>query len=128
MFTCDPERTRAVIDRQLQDTRTIADAIGLAMESIFAERAHLWPALMRWEDTTFVLWSRQAALTHEERRQDADERAASRNGAPFLRDPKSRRPGDGALDRILDAGGGGADWGGPWDASGTNDDSRFVEC
>ena len=86
VFTCDPERTRAVIDRQLRDTRTIADAIGLAMESIFAERGHLWPALMRWEDTAFVLWSRPSVLTHEERRQDADERAASRKGAPYLRD------------------------------------------
>ena len=86
VFTCDPERTRAAIDLQLRDTRTIADAIGLAMESIFAERAHLWPTLMRWEDTSFVLWSRPAALTHEERRQDAEERAASRKGAPFLRD------------------------------------------
>jgi len=45
VFTCDPERTRAAIDLQLQDTRTIADAIGLAMESIFAERGHLWPTL-----------------------------------------------------------------------------------
>ena len=86
VFTCDPERTCAAIDRQLRDTRTIAEAIGLAMESIFAERAHLWPTLMRWEDTTLVLWSRPAVLTHEERRQDAEERAASRRGAPYLRD------------------------------------------
>ncbi len=86
VFTCDPERTRAMIDRHLQDSRTIADALRLAMESIFAERAHLWPTLMRWEDTVFVLWSRPAVLTHEERRQDNDERAAGRKGAPYLRD------------------------------------------
>ena len=86
VFTCDPERTGTLIGRHLDAARTIASAIGLDLESILAERAQLWPALMRWEDTTFVLWSRPSVLTHEERKQDEDECVAAQKGAPYLRD------------------------------------------
>ncbi len=84
MFTCDPERTRTTIDEHIRDARTIAEALGLTPDSILGERAELWPALMRWEDTSFVLWSRAATLTREERQQDAAERAAAQKHAPLL--------------------------------------------
>ena len=81
-YVSDPEMAGVEIDRlNLASCRTIARELGLDVSDVLDERAALWPRIMRWEAAYYVLWTRRAVLTKEERRQMAEEQAAlSREG------------------------------------------------
>ena len=67
-FACDPDMSGPEIERNLHGSRTMAREIGLSIPDIFAEREKLWPKIMRFEACHFVVWSRPALLTREEKK------------------------------------------------------------
>lgn len=66
--------------------REIAKEIGLDLADIFEERKKLWTGMMRWEAAYFVLWTRVATLTKEERKQMKEEQAALAKKCPNIGD------------------------------------------
>lgn len=83
-YISDPDAAAVEIERlNLGSCRTVARAVGLDLRDILDERARLWPGLMRWEGSWFVVWTRTSVLTKEERRQLKEEYAANarRTGA-----------------------------------------------
>ena len=76
-FVSDPELALVEINRlNLDGCRAIARDLGLNMNDILDERARLWPKIMRWEAGYYVLWTRRAVLTKEERKQMKEEQDA----------------------------------------------------
>jgi intracellular multiplication protein IcmB len=73
-YISDPDAALPEIERvNLTACRNAARAMGLDVEGILEERAALWPRLMRWEESFFILWTRVSVLTKEERRQLKEE-------------------------------------------------------
>lgn len=81
-YVSDPDMAGVEIERlNLASCRTIARELGLNVSDVLEERAALWPRIMRWEAAYYVLWTRRAVLTKEERRQMAEEqKVLSREG------------------------------------------------
>ena len=88
-YSCDPDRSGPDIDRHLSSSRLVAREVGLNIPDIFAERAKLWPRIMRWESCYFVLWSKTSLLNREEKKQAAEEMKKLSNGAPAIGDAQS---------------------------------------
>src|SRR5208337_3912014 len=77
-YISDPDAALTEIERlNLASCRAVARDLGLDVDGILDERARLWPRLMRWEAAYFVLWTRKAVLTSEERKQLTAEYAAN---------------------------------------------------
>jgi intracellular multiplication protein IcmB len=73
-FASDPERSAVEIDRlNLHSCRAVAREVAMNLSDILDERARLWPQIMRWEAAYYVLWTRKAVLTKEERKQAKEE-------------------------------------------------------
>lgn len=69
-YLSDPDAAAADIEEaNLKTCREVARLQGFDMQLILDERAALWPRKMRHETAHFVLWTRLASLTKEERRQ-----------------------------------------------------------
>jgi intracellular multiplication protein IcmB len=69
-YISDPDAALVEIENaNMSSCRVVAEAAGLDLGDIFAERAKLWPRLMRWEAAYFMLWTRTSVLTKEERKQ-----------------------------------------------------------
>ncbi|WP_241667012.1 ATP-binding protein [Roseomonas nepalensis] len=82
-FISDPDQSAVEIDRlNLNSCRTIARELGLNVSDVLNERAALWPKVMRWEAAYYVLWTRRAVLTKEERKQMGEEQAALAKAGP----------------------------------------------
>jgi len=88
-FACDPDLSGPEIERNLHGSRTMAREIGLSIPDIFAEREKLWPKIMRFEACYFVVWSKPALLTREEKKQSKAERLAAGKGAPRITDAQN---------------------------------------
>ena len=86
-YISDPDRSAVEIDRlNLAACRAMARELGLDLRDILDERARLWPQLMRWEAAYFILWTRRAVLTKEERKQMKEEQAAMAKAGPPVGD------------------------------------------
>ena len=86
-YISDPEAASREIARvNLDSTREVARLQGMDLQLLLDERAALWPRKMRWEAAYFVLWTRQTALTKEERRQVRQEQAAQARAWPPMGD------------------------------------------
>ncbi len=86
-YVSDPDASGAAIARaSLDATREVARLQDLDLHDLLDERAALWPHKMRWEAVHFVLWTRGAVLTKEERRQVRDERNAMARQVPGVGD------------------------------------------
>jgi intracellular multiplication protein IcmB len=73
-YISDPDAALVEIENaSMGACRVVAEAAGLDLNDIFAERAKLWPRLMRWEAAYFMLWTKTSVLTKEERRQLKEE-------------------------------------------------------
>ncbi len=73
-FASDPELAHVEIDRLNMDScRRVAQELNLDLSDILDERAKLWPKIMRWEAAYYILWTRKAVLTKEERKQMKEE-------------------------------------------------------
>ena len=84
-YISDPDASAAEIARvNLDACREAARQQGLDMHDILGERAALWPRKMRSEQAYFVLWTRKAVLTKEERRQSRDEQNAMAREVPLV--------------------------------------------
>ena len=69
-YISDPDAALVEIENaSMASCRVVAEAAGLNLTDIFAERAKLWPRLMRWEAAYLMLWTRTSVLTKEERKQ-----------------------------------------------------------
>jgi intracellular multiplication protein IcmB len=69
-YISDPDAALVEIENaSMGSCRVVAEAAGLNLTDIFAERAKLWPRLMRWEAAYLILWTRTSVLTKEERKQ-----------------------------------------------------------
>jgi len=69
-YISDPDAALVEIENaSMGSCRVVAEAAGLNLTDIFAERAKLWPRLMRWEAAYLMLWTRTSVLTKEERKQ-----------------------------------------------------------
>jgi intracellular multiplication protein IcmB len=69
-YISDPDAALVEIENaSMNSCRVVAEAAGLDLGDIFAERAKLWPRLMRWEAAYFMLWTKTSVLTKEERKQ-----------------------------------------------------------
>jgi intracellular multiplication protein IcmB len=76
-FASDPELSGVEIDRlNMAGCRAVARELNLDLTDILDERARLWPQIMRWEAAYYVLWTRKAVLTKEERKQMKEEQDA----------------------------------------------------
>ena len=77
-YISDPDAALVEIEHiNLQSCRAIAREAGLNLDDILDERARLWPKLMRWEASAFMVWTRVSVLTKEERKQLKAEYAAN---------------------------------------------------
>ncbi len=86
-YVSDPDASGVEIARvNLDSCREVARQLGLDVHDILEERAALWPRKMRWEAAYFVLWTRKAVLTKEERRQGKEEQAALARECPLVGD------------------------------------------
>jgi intracellular multiplication protein IcmB len=83
-FACDPNQTGSVLETMLAGPRAIARELGMSFEDIFAERAKVWPHLIRWEDAHLVLWTRKSMLSREEASQSQAAQEAAAKGAPRI--------------------------------------------
>ena len=73
-YISDPDAALVEIENaSMGSCRVVAEAAGLDLNDIFAERAKLWPRLMRWEAAYFMLWTKTSVLTKEERKQLQEE-------------------------------------------------------
>lgn len=82
-YISDPDQSATEIDRlNLAACRTVARELGLDVRDILDERARLWPRLMRWEAAYYILWTRRAVLTKEERKQMVEEQAEMAKAGP----------------------------------------------
>jgi intracellular multiplication protein IcmB len=76
-FASDPELSAVEINRlNLDSCRAVAREVDMNLTDILDERARLWPKIMRWEAAYYVLWTRKAVLTKEERKQAKEEQDA----------------------------------------------------
>ncbi|MBN8909907.1 MAG: ATP-binding protein, partial [Rhodospirillales bacterium] len=81
-YISDPDAALAEIERlNLNACRAVARDAGLNLDDILDERARLWPTLMRWETSCFIVWTRSTVLTKEERKQLKAEYAANARAA-----------------------------------------------
>ena len=86
-YISDPDAAAGEIARvNLDACREVARQQALDMHDILGERAALWPRKMRWEQVYFVLWTKKAVLTKEERRQVRDEQDAMVRAVPQVGD------------------------------------------
>ena len=88
-YACDPDRSGPDIDRHLSGSRAIARDLGLNLADIFAERARLWPRIMRWEACYLILWSKPSLLNREEKAQANEETKKLSEGAPSIGEAQS---------------------------------------
>ena len=83
-YISDPEASGVQIDQaNIGPCREVARQVGLELSDILNERQELWPRVMRWEAAYFVLWTRKAVLTKEERKQVREEQVAMMKEGPF---------------------------------------------
>ena len=81
-YISDPDAALVEIEHiNLSSCRAIAREAGLNLDDILEERARLWPKLMRWEASAFMVWTRTSVLTKEERKQLRAEYAATASEA-----------------------------------------------
>jgi intracellular multiplication protein IcmB len=86
-FASDPELSAVEIDRlNLDSCRAVARELNIDLSDILDERARLWPKIMRWEAAYYVLWTRKAVLTKEERKQMKEEQDALARELPRVGD------------------------------------------
>lgn len=86
-YASDPDLAPVEIERiNMAACREIAKEIGLELSDIFEERKKLWTGMMRWETAYFILWTRAATLTKEERKQMKEEQAALAKKCPNIGD------------------------------------------
>ncbi len=86
-YISDPDAALVEIAHlNLNACRAVAREAGLNLDDILAERARLWPTLMRWEASYFIVWTRPNALTKEERKQLKAEYAANAAAAGAIGD------------------------------------------
>ena len=86
-YISDPDAAAGEINRvNLDACREVARLQGLDMHDILEERSMLWPRKMRWEQVYFLLWTRNAVLTKEERRQAREEQNAMAREVPLVGD------------------------------------------
>jgi intracellular multiplication protein IcmB len=84
-YISDPEASGVQIEQaNLGPCREVARQLGVELGDILDERRDLWPRVMRWEAAYFVLWTRKAVLTKEERRQVREEQAALARACPLV--------------------------------------------
>ena len=77
-YISDPDAALVEIEQlNLNSCRAVAREAGLNLHDILNERARLWPRLMRWEASYFIVWTRTSVLTKEERKQLKQEYAAT---------------------------------------------------
>ena len=83
-YISDPEASGVQIDQaSIGPCREVARQLGIELSDILDERQELWPRVMRWEAAYFVLWTRRAVLTKEERKQAKEEQAAIAKAGPL---------------------------------------------
>ena len=83
-YISDPEASGVHIDHAtIGPCREVARQVGLDLTDILDERRALWPRVMRWEAAYFVLWTRKAVLTNEERKQVGEEQKAIAMAGPL---------------------------------------------
>ena len=76
-YISDPDASAKLIDQvNIAPCREVARQVGVDFDDILNERQALWPKVMRWEQAYYVLWTRMAVLTKEERKQVREEQAA----------------------------------------------------
>ena len=76
-YASDPDLTAVEIERRnMAACRQVARELGLQLDDILDERMALWPRVMRWDAAYYILWTRRAVLTKEERKQMKEEQAA----------------------------------------------------
>ena len=86
-YISDPDAALVEIERlNLNACRAVAREAGLDLDDILDERARLWPTLMRWEASYFIVWTRPDVLTKEERKQLKAEYAANAAAAGAIGD------------------------------------------
>ncbi len=87
VFQSDPELSAVEIDRiNLDSCRAVARELDIDLGDILDERARLWPRIMRWEAAHYVLWTRKAVLTKEERKHMQKEQNALARELPRVGD------------------------------------------
>src|SRR4051812_19913338 len=83
-YISDPEASGVQIDQaSIGPCREVARQLGIDLSDILDERHELWPRVMRWEAAYFVLWTRRAVLTKEERKQAKEEQGAIAKAGPL---------------------------------------------
>jgi intracellular multiplication protein IcmB len=86
-YVSDPEQAAVEIERvNMTQCRSVAREVGLDLADILDERMSLWPSIMRWDGAFFVLWTRIAVLTKEERKHMKEEQAAQAKACPGIGD------------------------------------------
>ena len=86
-YASDPDLAAVEIERlHMTACRHVARELGLDLADILDERMALWPKLMRWEQALYILWTRRAVLTKEERKQMKEEQAALAAECPLIGD------------------------------------------
>lgn len=108
-YISDPDRANVEIDQiNMSNCRNIAKIMHLNMDDILNERAKIWPKLMRWEQSCFILITRTSILNREEKKQMKEEQNAFFEAAPktsehhkfFLRSEIMAARHQGFIDRM----------------------------
>lgn len=74
-YISDPDQARVAVDLlALNGCEQISRMMNADFHDIINERRLRWPQVMRWEDACYILWTRPAVLTREEKKQVAAER------------------------------------------------------
>ncbi|KXV49945.1 secretion protein [Gluconobacter albidus] len=74
-YISDPDQAGVAVDLlALNGCQQISRMMNADFDDIINERRRRWPQVMRWEDACYILWTRPAILTREEKKQLAAER------------------------------------------------------
>ncbi|WP_291366584.1 ATP-binding protein [Acetobacter sp. UBA5411] len=91
-YISDPERADVALNQICLDgCEAIASHLHADFHDIIAERRRRWPEVMRWEDACYILWTRPAVLTREEKKQVAAERKEQAKNWPKIRNSDGQR-------------------------------------
>ncbi len=86
-FASDPELSGVAINHlNLDSCRAVARELNIDLSDILDKRGRLWPTMMRSEEAYYVLWTRKAVLTKEERKQQKEEQDALARELPRVGD------------------------------------------
>ncbi|WKE49672.1 hypothetical protein [Gluconobacter oxydans] len=82
-YISDPDQAGVAVDLlALNGCQQISRMMNVDFDDIINERRRRWPQVMRWEDACYILWTRPAILTREEKKQLAAERKEQIKGWP----------------------------------------------